>query len=89
MPWVLGMLLLASAGRVQIPTGEYQPFYKQPPPTDGGQAQPRPAEKVPAFELDVQAVTADGFLAFVRANPKWQRSKVARPSLTIRSPDGN
>lgn len=58
----------APAGMVLVPGGTYKPFI-QP----GGQV-----VKVRPFYLDVHAVTNAEFLAFVKANPGWARSKVSR-----------
>jgi len=54
---------------VKIPAGKYFPFYKK--------------EKiefvaVKSFYIDVYAVTNKEFLEFVKENPKWAKSKVAR-----------
>lgn len=53
---------------VHIAGGEYQPFYG----SDTGMV------KVSPFLLDERAVTNREFLAFVKANPQWQRSHVKR-----------
>lgn len=53
---------------VDIPGGEYQPFY-------GTDNQP---VKVLPFRLDERAVTNREFLAFVKVNPQWRRSQVKR-----------
>jgi len=53
---------------VDIPGGEYQPFY--------GSGNER--VNVLPFRLDERAVTNREFLAFVKANPQWQRSQVKR-----------
>ena len=53
---------------VLLPAGEYLPLYMKDP-------KPRP---VASFQLDVDPVTNADFLEFVRANPKWQRSRVKR-----------
>ncbi|MCB9786926.1 MAG: formylglycine-generating enzyme family protein [Deltaproteobacteria bacterium] len=55
---------------VRIPAGVYRPFFPQP---DGPTEVP-----VPAFLLAEHAVTNAAFLEFVRANPRWRRSRVAR-----------
>lgn len=57
-------------GMVRIPEGNYQPFLK-------GEGQPKTI-KIHSFLMDEHAVTNLEFLAFVKANPKWARSKVAR-----------
>ena len=56
------------AGMVRIPGGDFKPFVLS------GKNKIR----VRAFYLDVHAVTNAEFLQFVRANPKWARSKVSR-----------
>lgn len=73
---ILAAALLAAPARVRIPAGEYQPFYKDSADA-GTSARPAPVQ-VPAFELDVHAVTADEFTEFLKANPKWRRSQIAR-----------
>lgn len=58
------------AGMVRIPGGSYQPFlHRKDEP---------PVVEVRSFLLDVNAVTNAEFLAFVKANPGWTRSKVSR-----------
>lgn len=58
----------APAGMVVIPAGNYAPLIR---------TKDEP-ERVPvaAFSLDERPVTNAEFLAFVRANPKWLRSRV-------------
>jgi len=53
-----------------VPAGIYRPLFR-------GE---KDAKEVPvaAFQLDVRPVTNADFLAFVRENPKWQRSQVKR-----------
>jgi formylglycine-generating enzyme len=58
----------AVPGMALIPAGQYEPLLR------GKDDPPRIA--VPAFWLDARPVTNADFLAFVRANPKWQRSQV-------------
>ncbi len=67
-------------GMVRIPAGSYLPLYAPPanPETArrggaGGRAKRVP---VPAFDIDVHAVTNADYLAFVTAHPEWRRSKV-------------
>lgn len=58
------------AGMVLVPAGRYAPLFR---------TEKEPKEvAVAAFFLDVLPVTNGDFLEFVRANPKWQRSKVKR-----------
>lgn len=58
------------AGMVRIPGGSYRPFLHR---------KDQPAViRVHSFLLDINAVTNEDFLAFVKANPKWARSKVSR-----------
>ncbi|MGV3504043.1 MAG: formylglycine-generating enzyme family protein [Adhaeribacter sp.] len=57
------------AGMVKVPAGAYTLFYQNKA------ASPVP---VKAFYLDARAVTNAEFLAFVKANPSWARSKVSR-----------
>ena len=53
-------------GMSRIPEGTYMPFYSS---SDD-------SVTVESFYLDKHAVTNADFLAFVKANPKWRRSKV-------------
>ncbi|MBX2930352.1 MAG: formylglycine-generating enzyme family protein [Chitinophagaceae bacterium] len=53
---------------VYIPGGEYKPFY----------GSDSVLTKVAPYLLDERAVTNSEFLAFVKANPQWQRSNVKR-----------
>ena len=57
-------------GMVIIPGGSYHPFLRR-------KGQPA-AIRVRRFLLDINAVTNQDFLAFVKANPQWARSKVSR-----------
>ncbi len=57
------------ASMIVVPAGVYVPFAKAP--NDAAEV------RVPAFQLDRDAVTNAEFLAFVRANPKWRRSQVS------------
>lgn len=66
----LGLVAMgAPAGMVEIPAGDYLPLFTSP-------ADPVTVP-VPAFYLDELPVTNGEFLAFVQANPKWQRSRVS------------
>lgn len=58
-----------SAESVVIPAGTYVPLQRS--------IKDLPSVPVAAFRLDVTPVTNAQFLAFVRANPKWQRSRVS------------
>jgi formylglycine-generating enzyme required for sulfatase activity len=53
-----------------IPEGNYRPLFR-------GEKDAKEIG-VAAFQLDVRPVTNGEFLAFVRENPKWQRSQVKR-----------
>ena len=57
-------------GMALIPAAQYRPLFR-------GE---KDAKEIPiaAFQLDVRSVTNGEFLAFVRDNPKWQRSQVKR-----------
>ncbi|MDB6152397.1 MAG: hypothetical protein JWL90_850 [Chthoniobacteraceae bacterium] len=57
-------------GMASIPATIYRPLFRAE----------KAARELPvaAFQLDVRPVTNGEFLAFVRENPKWQRSKVKR-----------
>lgn len=57
----------ATALRV-VPAGPYRPMF----PGKGGEQ----AVSVPAFALEEHAVTNAQFLAFVRVEPRWRRSRV-------------
>src|SRR6266536_5413818 len=57
-------------GMALISDGAYRPLFR---------AENDPKEvPVPAFFLDVYPVTNGGFLEFVRATPRWRRSRVKR-----------
>lgn len=58
------------AGMALLPAGIYKPLFRGP---DDLKEVP-----VPAFCLATTPVSNGEFLAFVRANPKWQRSQVKR-----------
>jgi formylglycine-generating enzyme required for sulfatase activity len=60
----------APAPMLPIAAGDYLPFYKG---KDGARARP-----VPAFRVAAQPVTRQEFLRFVRADPRWRRSRVER-----------
>jgi len=60
----------APSGAVVIPAGNYAPLLRST-------KDPETIE-VAAFALDALPVTNAQFLAFVVANPKWQRSRVTR-----------
>ena len=60
---------LAKSGMVLIPAGSYAPLLRAKDEPD--------RIAVAAFRLDARPVTNAEFLAFVRANPKWQRSRVS------------
>lgn len=55
-------------GMVRMESGYYTPLYKTPSELD--------SVRVDAFLLDRYPVTNAEFLAFVKANPEWQRSRV-------------
>lgn len=58
------------AGMALVPAGIYRPLFRGP---DDLKEVP-----VPAFCLATTPVSNGEFLAFVRANPRWQRSQVKR-----------
>lgn len=64
-----GALSATPDGMIEIPAGEYLPLF-----TSSSDPVSLP---VPAFYLDERPVTNGDFLAFVRANPKWQRSNIS------------
>jgi len=57
-------------GMVLVPGGKYAPLFR-------GEKDAKEIAIAP-FQLDEQPVTNGEFLAFVRENPKWQRSQVKR-----------
>ncbi|MDO8549665.1 MAG: formylglycine-generating enzyme family protein [Ignavibacteria bacterium] len=59
----------SSSKMVLIPSGYYEPLFKN---------DPEEKEKVEKFYLDVYPVTNSEFLGFVKANLKWQRSKIKK-----------
>ena len=59
-----------SALMLSIPVGDYLPFYKE-----NGRAR---SLIVPAFKIAANPVTRQEYLAFVRDNPRWRRSRVER-----------
>lgn len=75
---LLGLLMLGSAlagaayaaPMARIPGGSYLPFYTL-------DATRKPV-KVRPFELDIYPVTNQDYLSFVKAQPKWQRSRITR-----------
>ena len=70
---VLASILLGTAVAsepVAVPAGIYQPLFR-------GENDLKEIP-VPAFLLEATPVTNGEFLAFVSANPQWQRSKVKR-----------
>lgn len=60
---------------VFIPAGRFTPLFSQAVRPAGAAA---PSEPVDAFFIDAYPVTNGQFLAFVVANPRWQRSQVKR-----------
>lgn len=66
----LAVLPLQAASRALVPAGEYTPAIR-------GVQEPE-KEPVAAFEMDTRPVTNADFLAFLRAHPEWQRSRVSR-----------
>ncbi len=69
MPAVHRGMPARNAAMVSIPGGSYRPFLHR-------KDQPA-AVKIHPFSLDVNAVTNGEFLDFVKANPKWGRSKIS------------
>ncbi|MBI3848835.1 MAG: formylglycine-generating enzyme family protein [Verrucomicrobia bacterium] len=57
-------------GTVFIPAGAYRPLFR-------GENDPKEISVKP-FYLEVEPVTNEQFLEFVRANPRWRRSQVKR-----------
>lgn len=57
-----------AAAMVRIPAGSYRPLYGTKGATE---------VKVKAFRLDERAVTRGEFQAFIAANPRWARGRVA------------
>lgn len=85
---LLALLVVAAPGpapapagreRAKIPAGVYRPFFADTARvSDAGAIEPPPPVEVAAFELDVRQVTQAEYLAFVKANPRWRRSRVPR-----------
>jgi formylglycine-generating enzyme required for sulfatase activity len=76
--WLLALSPAAAApasvpgpppGMARIAGGVYKPFY----PVEGEKA-----IRVAAFDLDVRPVTNEEFLDFVRANPRWRKTRASR-----------
>lgn len=59
---------------VKIPAGQLKPFWIRPKSQD---VQPKPIE-VSAFEIQADPVTNREWLVFVKSNPEWRKSKIAR-----------
>lgn len=57
-------------GMALIPTGVYYPLFRSESAPKG--------VRVKSFYLDILPVTQGDFLEFVRANPRWQRSRVKK-----------
>jgi formylglycine-generating enzyme required for sulfatase activity len=57
-------------GMALIPAGMYHPHFRS-------ESDPKEV-RVKSFHLDILPVTNAGFLEFVRANPRWQRSQVKK-----------
>ena len=56
-------------GMATVPEGEHVLFYE---------SRSGKTIDIPAFRLDVRAVTNEEFLEFVKANPEWSKSQVPR-----------
>lgn len=69
--------LRAPRGMVAIPAGEYRPLYADSD-ADRKSAGGGRGQTVGAFLLDERAATNAEFLEFVRAAPKWQRSRAPK-----------
>lgn len=65
----LTLRAVAPEGFAVIPAGEFRPYLH-------GRDDPA-SVRVPAFLLAVAPVTNAGFAGFVRANPRWRRSRVS------------
>lgn len=57
-------------GMVCVPGGSYHPFLRRKDQSA--------IIRVHSFLMDINAVTNEEFLVFVKANPKWAKSKVSR-----------
>jgi len=76
LPLLLGLVMAGPAAAAprpgprmaRIPAGRYVPLF-----ING-----RPSVRVDAFALDRHPVTRAEYLAFVRAQPRWQRGRVPR-----------
>jgi sulfatase modifying factor 1 len=67
---VLSMVARADTNMAVIPQGVYHPLIRSS--ADSAEI------PVKVFDLDVVPVSNHDFLAFVRADPRWQRSRVSR-----------
>ena len=68
--------VLGASPMVNIPAGEFVPFFQESPPKGKARIVAPAAVKVPAFRLDAFPVTNAQFLDFVREHPEWRRSNV-------------
>lgn len=65
---VIGQIALPQGSAV-VPEGEHTLFFE---------SRSGKTVDIPAFEMDVRAVTNEEFLEFVTANPEWSKSQVPR-----------
>lgn len=76
-----GLVLAGVPQSAALPAGSYPAFFVQQgeaTPDGGVRAPARVNIPVAAFRLDRRQVSQREYLAFVRAQPRWRRSKVAR-----------
>ncbi len=67
--------MLGSSPMVNIPAGEYVPFFQESPGKGKARVE-NTAVRIKAFRLDALPVTNGQYLDFVREHPEWRRSRV-------------
>jgi len=70
-----GAAMLRSSPMVNIPAGEYLPFFQESPGKGKARVENAPV-RMNAFRLDAFPVTNGQYLEFVRDRPEWRRSRV-------------
>lgn len=68
----------APEGMAWVPAGMYRPLYSDSDANLGVSGRDGGTESVDEFLLDRRAVSNAEFLAFVRARPKWRRSRAPK-----------
>jgi formylglycine-generating enzyme len=67
--------VLRAPPMVNIPAGEYVPFFQESPGKGKARVE-NTAVKMRAFRLDALPVTNSQYLEFVREHPEWRRSQI-------------